>query len=432
MDSADAAGLIALIILIVLSAFFSGAETALVSCSKVRIRTLVDDGDKRAIRLMRVLERQSKMLSAILIANNIVNLSASALTTVLTIRLFGNAYVGIGTGILTFLLLVFGEISPKTYAAIHAEKMALKVAPTIEVLMTVLTPLIFLLNALGGAILRLIGTDPNQKAEAITEDELRTFVDVSHEEGVIENEERKMINNIVDFGDTVARDVMLPRINMEMVDVASTMDELLEVFRKNMHTRFPVYEDSPDNVIGIINMKDIILSQDEEPFDLRQYLRDAFFTYEYKRTSELFLEMRQKLISMAIVLDEYGTVVGLVTVEDLLEEIVGEIRDEYDASELKNIQKLDDHTYLVMGSMKLDDLNEELSLEIESEEYDSLGGFVIGLLDQLPDAGDSVEWEGIRFTVESVEKNHIEWIRMELPEEMTGKTEQAASEAEQR
>ena len=416
MDSADAAGFIVLVILFFLSSFFSGAETALVSCSRVRIRTLVDEGDQKAIRLSRVLDHQSKMLSAILIGNNIVNLSASALTTVLTIRLFGNAYVGAGTGILTLLLLVFGEISPKTYAAVHAEAMALKVAPVIEFLMKILTPLIFLMNFLSGLVLRLTGTDPNQKAETITEDDLRTIVDVSHEEGVIENEERKMINNIVDFGDTLAKDVMLPRINMDMVDVTSTKEELLEVFRKNMHTRFPVYEDSVDNVIGIINMKDILLSQETEDFDLHRFLREAFFTYEFKHTPELFLEMRQKLTSMAIVLDEYGSVVGLVTIEDLLEEIVGEIRDEYDASELKNVQKLDERTWLVAGSMKLDDVNEALPIEIESEEYDSLGGFVIGQLDQLPDAGDEVVWEGIRFTVEAVEKNHIEWIKVQLPE----------------
>lgn len=418
MDTADAASIIILIILMGLSAFFSGSETALVSCNRIRIRTLAEDGDKRAITLLGVLDQQSKMLSAILILNNIVNLSASALTTVLTIHIWGNRFVGLGTGILTLLLLVFGEISPKTYAAVHAEDMALKVAGLIRWLMLVMTPLIVVINALSGVLLRLTGTDPNQKGETITEDELRTIVDVSHEEGVIENEERKMINNVVDFGDTLAKDVMIPRINMDMIDVTSTHEEVMEIFRRNMYTRFPVYEESVDNVIGILNLKDLILLEPEEAFDLRRYLREAFFTYEFKRTSELFIEMRQKLTSMAVVLDEYGAVVGLVTMEDLLEEIVGEIRDEFDAEELKNVQKLDERSYRVDGSMKLDDLDDMLSLEIESEEYDSLGGFVIGLLDHLPSEGETVEWKGIRFTVEAVDKNHIEWIRMDLPEEM--------------
>ena len=417
MDTADAASIVVLVLLMALSAFFSGSETALVSCNRIRIRTMAEDGNKRAATLLGVLDQQSKMISAILIMNNVVNLSASALTTVLTIRFFGNTYVGIGTGVLTLLLLVFGEISPKTYATVHAEDMALKVAGVIRWMMWILTPLIFLINAISGGLLRLTGTDPDDKGEPITEDELRTIVDVSHEEGVIENEERKMINNVVDFGDTLAKDVMIPRINMDMIDVNSTYEEVMEIFRQNMFTRFPVYEESVDNVIGILNMKDTLLRNPDEPFDLRKHLREAFFTYEFKKTSELFVEMRQKLTSMAVVLDEYGAVVGLVTMEDLLEEIVGEIRDEFDAEELQNVQKLDDRTYLVDGSMKLDDLDDLLDLELTSEEYDSLGGFVIGLLDHLPEEGETVEWENIRFTVETVDKNHIEWIRMELPED---------------
>ena len=416
VDTADAASIGILVLLMALSAFFSGSETALVSCNRIRIRTMAEDGDKRAATLLGVLDQQSKMISAILIMNNVVNLSASALTTVLTIRFFGNTYVGIGTGVLTLLLLVFGEISPKTYATVHAEDMALRVAGVIRWMMWILTPLIVLINAISGGLLRLTGTDPDGRGEPITEDELRTIVDVSHEEGVIENEERKMINNVVDFGDTLAKDVMIPRINMDMIDVDSTYEEVMEIFRRNMFTRFPVYEESVDNVIGILNMKDTLLRDQDEPFDLRKHLREAFFTYEFKKTSELFVEMRQKLTSMAVVLDEYGAVVGLVTMEDLLEEIVGEIRDEFDAEELKNVQKLDDHTYRVDGSMKLDDLDDMLGLELTSEEYDSLGGFVIGLLDHLPEEGETVEWENIRFTVETVDKNHIEWIRMELPE----------------
>ena len=417
MDTADAASIGILIVLMALSGFFSGSETALVSCNRIRIRTLAEDGDRRAVTLLDVLDQQSKMISAILIMNNIVNLSASALTTLVTIKIFGNKFVGLGTGILTLILLVFGEISPKTYAAVHAEKTALRVAGPIRTLMTVMTPVIFIINALSGVLLRLTGTDPDQKAETITEDELRTIVDVSHEEGVIENEERKMINNVVDFGDTLAKDVMIPRINMDMIDVNSTHEEVMEIFRQNMYTRFPVYEETVDNVIGILNLKDTLLDQGDEDFNVRHFLREAFFTYEYKKTSELFVEMRQKLTSMAVVLDEYGAVVGLVTMEDLLEEIVGEIRDEFDAEELQNVQKLDEHTYRVDGSMKLDDLDDMLSLKIESEEYDSLGGFVIGLLDHLPVEGEEVEWQGIRFTVESVDKNHIEWIRMELKDE---------------
>jgi putative hemolysin len=416
LDSSDVAGLICLIILIGLSAFFSSAETSLMSSSKMRLRSLSSEGDPRADILLKILDHQGKMLSTVLIGNNIVNLSASSLVTTLTIKIFGNVFVGVATGILTLVILIFGEITPKTMATIKAERMALKYARIIQVLMIVFTPLVFVADFLSRCVLRLCGVDPNQKAETITEEELRTIVDVSHEEGIIEKEERKMINNVVDFGDSLAKDIMIPRINMSIVEADATYEELMEVFKEDMFTRLPVYEENVDDIIGIINMKDLLLYKQGTPFNLRDFLREAYFTYEFKKTSELFIDMRQNTVSMAIVLDEYGAVAGLITLEDLLEEIVGEIRDEYDEEELKSIQKINDTEYVVEGSEKLDDLNDSLGLKLESEEYDSVGGFLIGLLDHFPSEGESVEWDGIRFTVDKMDNNRIEWIHMYLPE----------------
>lgn len=415
MDPSDVIQLLSLILLLCLSAFFSSSETALLSISQMRIRTLVDEGNKRAMTLERVVSNKSKMLSAILIGNNVVNLSASSLITSLVINHFGNAYVGIATGIITLLILIFGEISPKTMATLQAEKVALKVAGIISVLMKILTPVIFIINLLAGGVLRLMGVDPNAKTDTITESELRTIVDVSHEEGVIESEERRMINNVVDFGDTQAKDVMVPRIDMVFVEENTTYDELMEVYRENMFTRIPVYRDTTDNVIGIINMKDLLFYEKSIDFRLKNYLREAYFTYEFKKTSELFMEMRQNSVSLAIVLDEYGATAGLITLEDLLEELVGEIRDEYDADELKSFQKLSDREYRVEGSMKLDDINDALELSLSSEDYDSVGGLIIGALDHVPVAGEGVTVDNIRFVVEKMDKNRIEWVRMTLP-----------------
>lgn len=415
MDPSDVIQLLSLILLLCLSAFFSSSETALLSISQMRIRTLVDEGNKRAMTLERVVSNKSKMLSAILIGNNVVNLSASSLITSLVINHFGNAYVGIATGIITLLILIFGEISPKTMATLQAEKVALKVAGIISVLMKILTPVIFIINLLAGGVLRLMGVDPNAKTDTITESELRTIVDVSHEEGVIESEERRMINNVVDFGDTQAKDVMVPRIDMVFVEENTTYDELMEVYRENMFTRIPVYRDTTDNVIGIINMKDLLFYEKSTDFRLKNYLREAYFTYEFKKTSELFMEMRQNSVSLAIVLDEYGATAGLITLEDLLEELVGEIRDEYDADELKSFQKLSDREYRVEGSMKLDDINDALELSLSSEDYDSVGGLIIGALDHVPVAGEGVTVDNIRFIVEKMDKNRIEWVRMTLP-----------------
>ncbi len=416
LDTDSVIRLLILLLLIFLSGVFSSMETALITINQMRLRTLIDEGNRRAVILSRVLERRSKMLSAILIANNVVNLSASSLTTTLAMDLFGNMYVSIATGILTVLILIFGEISPKNLATQYSEKMALFYAPITLALMTVLTPVIVVINWFGNSFLRLMGVDPDSKTESITESELRTIVNVSHEEGVIEKEEQKMINNVVDFGDSLARDVMIPRIDVIAVPADVTYPELLQVFRENMFTRMPVYDKSTDNIIGIVNVKDLLFISSAESFDIKQYMREAYFTYEFKHTSELFMEMRQNYVSLAIVLDEYGATAGLVTLEDLLEEIVGEIRDEYDEDEMDHVQKLDDHVYRIDGATKLDDLNDLLELSLESEDYDSLGGLIIEQLDHLPRVGETVMYGDIRLTVESLDKNRVEWVKMELPE----------------
>lgn len=416
LDTDSVIRLLILLLLIILSGVFSSMETALITINQMRLRTLIDEGNRRAVILSRVLERRSKMLSAILIANNVVNLSASSLTTTLAMDLFGNMYVSIATGILTVFILIFGEISPKNLATHYSEKMALFYAPITLAMMAVLTPVIVVINWFGNGFLRLLGVDPDSKTEAITESELRTIVNVSHEEGVIEKEEQKMINNVVDFGDSLARDVMIPRIDVIAVPADVTYPELLQVFRENMFTRMPVYDKSTDNIIGIVNVKDLLFISSAESFDIKQYMREAYFTYEFKHTSELFMEMRQNYVSLAIVLDEYGATAGLVTLEDLLEEIVGEIRDEYDEDEVDHVQKLDDHVYRIDGATKLDDLNDLLELSLESEDYDSLGGLIIEQLDHLPRVGETVMYENIRLTVESLDKNRVEWVKMELPE----------------
>lgn len=431
MDSSDVVQLLILMILLGLSAFFSSAETALTTVNKLRMRTLAEAGDKRAQTLIQVIEDPAKMLGTILVGNNIVNLSASSLATTLALKVVGSQAVGVATGVLTLLILVFGEISPKTVSTIYAESVALRYAGIIRTLMILFTPVIFLVNKLSLFFLKMLRVDPNRKQESITEDELRTIVEVSHEEGVIEIEEKKMINNVFDFGDSVAKDVMVPRINMTFVDVEADYDELIEIFREEKYTRIPVYEETTDNVIGIINMKDLLLLEDEdrENFSIRRYLRQPLYTYEFKKTAELMLEMRQTFNNIVIVLDEYGATAGLITLEDMLEEIVGEIRDEYDEDEEDLLRKIGEREYLVNASMKLDDLNEQLDLdfELESEDYDSIGGLVIGLLDHLPEAGETVSYEGYRFVVESVNKNRIETIHIYLPEL---EAEEAAEEAQ--
>lgn len=417
MDPSNIAQFIVLIILLLLSAFFSSAETALTTVNKIRMRTLSEAGDKRAARVLRITDDSGKMLSAILIGNNIVNLSASSLATSLALKYLGSAGAGIATGILTFLILIFGEVSPKTMATIKADKLSLMFAGIIEALMKLLTPVIFIINKLSMWLLFLLRVNPKDAEKQMTEEDLRTIVDVSQESGVIEDEERAMIHNLFDFGDAEAKEIMVPRIDMTFVHADATYQEVLDIFHQDMFTRIPVYEDTTDNVIGIINMKDFLLQSDSEDFSVRTMLREPFFTYEHKNTADLFLEMRKSSISLAIVLDEYGVTAGLITLEDLLEEIVGDIRDEYDADEEDDITPISDREFYVLGSANLDDVSDALSVNFTSDDYDTIGGYCLGLLDHLPEKNEIILTDdNILLRIDRVDKNRIERIYIQLPE----------------
>ena len=426
MDGDAVTQIIILIILILLSAFFSSAETALTTANKIRLRGLEEEGNKKARLVLKLVENPGKLLSAVLIGNNIVNLSASSLMTVLAQKLalswgLGDAAasaVGIATGILTVVILIFGEIVPKTVASIKSEKIALVYSKPVYLITIILTPLIFIMNKLSGFFLFILGIRQEDAEKTMTENELLTIIDVSHEDGVIESEEREMITNVVDFGDALAKDVMIPRIDVVFTSVDTPFDELVDLFQAEKYSRIPVFEDSKDNVVGIVNLKDLFCYEgNPEDFILKNILREPFFTYEYQKTSDLLIQMRKQGINIAIVLDEYGATAGLITLEDLLEEIVGEIRDEYDDDEEDLIKKISELEYIVDGSTKLEDINELLDTDFESDDYDSIAGHVINLLEHIPTAGESIETdEGIRLVVDAMDKNRIDWIHIYLPE----------------
>ena len=413
METSDILQLVILVLLLSASAFFSSAETALMTSNKLRIRNLAENGDKRAEKVLEITANTDKMLSAILIGNNIVNLSASALSTTLTLKVFGSSLVGVATGVLTFLILVFGEITPKNVASKNAEDIALKYIGIISVLVIILTPAIYIVNKVAGIVISLFIKN-NDDNNTVTEDELRAMVEVSHEDGVIEKEEKKMIVNVVDFGDTVAGDIMLPRVDMVMVSVESTYEEILKIFREERYTRIPVYEESPDNVIGILNVKDFLLIEDKENFSVKEHLREPLYTYEYKKTSSLMVDMRKTGANIVIVLDEYGTTVGLITLEDMLEEIVGEIRDEFDADEDEGITKISETEYLIDGSTNLDDVNDRIGLELSSEEYESIGGIIMEKLGRLPVEGEVITFDNIILTVKKMDHARIEKVGLKL------------------
>ncbi|MBP3327090.1 MAG: HlyC/CorC family transporter [Coprococcus sp.] len=406
-----------LIILILLSAFFSSAETALTTVNKYALRSLADAGNKRAVRVLKVTENSGKLISTILIGNNIVNITASSLTTTLVTRLWGSAAVGIATGILTLIVLLFGEITPKTVAQIYSIKLSMLYIDIIEFLMFVLTPVIFIVDKIAGAIFWVLHIDKNAGAQKITEDELLTMVNVSEEEGVIEDKEKKMITNVVDFGDSRARDIMIPRADMTIAPIDSSYEELLNMYMEVPYTRIPIYEESRDNIIGILHVKDLFFykaTHDINNFDVRKIIREPLYVYEYQKTNDLLSNMKTDSNSIAIVLDEYGVSIGLITMEDLIEEIIGDIKDEYDLAEHNNVIKLDDTHYSIDGSIKLDDLNDMLNLDIESEDYDSLGGYIIELLDHLPAKGDVASDGVISCRVTEMDKKRVDRVLVEI------------------
>lgn len=430
LETSDVAQLIIIIVLIFLSGFFSSAETAFSTLNRVRMRNLEEEGSKKAARVNKILESYSKMLSAILIGNNIVNLTASSLTTAFVIGVCGNAYIGIGTGILTIVVLLGGEIIPKTWANLNSEKLALAYSSIIYALMKVMTPVIFIVDLLSNGILKLLHVDPNKKMDTITESELKTYVDVSHEDGQIESDEREMIYNIFEFSDTCVKDIMIPRTNMVTVNADESVNDLIKVFHESMYTRIPVYQEDKDSMIGFVNIKDLFIARisGQKNITLKSLLREAYYTYEYKKNADLLLEMREKSMNVAFVLNEYGSTVGMVTLEDLLEELVGEIRDEYDEDEKELIQKIDDRSYLIEGSMNLSDINDSIGTSLNSDDYDSIGGIIIGQLDRLPEDNESVVLaDGTTLQVKGIDQNRILHVLLTLPEPKEEETDEEAS-----
>ncbi len=381
-----------LIALLFLSAFFSGAETAFTMVNIIRIRTYASEGRRRAAKVLSILENKKKMLSAILIGNNVVNISASAITTILAGSLFRNIGVGVATGLLTLFILIFGEISPKTYAAINAEKLAMAYCDVIAALMVVLTPVIAVVDALSAVVLFVLGVKKDEKAAAMTEEEFRTITDVGEESGAIESDEHEIIHNLLDFGNDEARRIMIPRVDMTVIQQNVSYEQMMEIYARSMYTRFPVCEDNIDNIIGIINMKDVLLALSKgEPFCMEALLRKPYFTYEHKNISELFRDMKEKGETIAIVLDEYALTAGLITIEDLMEEIVGEIRDEYDTDEADMAKTLAGGVYIVNGSMPLPDFAKLTGLPYESQRSDTIAGYLLEKLGRIPKERDKYE-----------------------------------------
>ena len=406
MDSSSVSQIIALVFLVAMSAVFSSSETAITSVSKIKVRQLDQKDNKNAHLLKKLHDNMQTTISTILIGNNIVNIAASSIATILFTNIFHQNGALISTVVMTVFVLIFGEVIPKTIAQYKNKSVALKFSRFIYFLTIVFKPIVKVLNLLTRLIIKLfIGDD--EDSSTLTEEELKTLVEVSEEEGVIKNQETEIMINALELKETLAVDIMTPRTSMASVDIEDAESDLKEIIKNITYSRIPVYEDNIDDIIGVLHIKELAhkIIEDDRDFKVRDILKPAFYAYEYIPVVDLFKQMRTKNISISIIIDEYGGTSGIVTMEDILEELVGEIDDEYDNE--KEVTKLSDNEYLVDPEMRIDEVNERFDLDIQSDKFDSIGGFVIELLDRMPKSKDEVEFENLKFVVVNVDKRKI-------------------------
>lgn len=406
MDSSSVSQIIALVFLVAMSAVFSSSETAITSVSKIKVRQLDQKDNKNAHLLKKLHDNMQTTISTILIGNNIVNIAASSIATILFTNIFHQNGALISTVVMTVFVLIFGEVIPKTIAQYKNKSVALKFSRFIYFLTIIFKPIVKVLNILTRLVIKLfIGED--EDSSTLTEEELKTLVEVSEEEGVLKNQETEIMINALELKETLAVDIMTPRTSMASVDIEDAESDLKEIIKNITYSRIPVYEGSIDDIIGVLHIKELAhkIIEDDRDFKVRDILKPAFYAYEYIPVVDLFKQMRTKNISISIIIDEYGGTSGIVTMEDILEELVGEIDDEYDNE--KEVTKLSDNEYLVDPEMRIDEVNERFDLDIQSDKFDSIGGFVIELLDRMPKSKDEVEFENLKFVVVNVDKRKI-------------------------
>lgn len=408
--------LIELIIIIIgigMSAFFSSSETAMTSTSNLKLRQLEKNKVKNASLLRQLLDDIQSLLTTILVGNNIVNIVTTTVATLFFTDLFGAKGAVMSAVILTFLLLIFGEITPKMVAQAKSEDVSLKFAKPIYVCTVILKPIVLVLGFVTKSLTKYFVKE-NQNSDIVTEEDIKTIVDVSEEQGVINFEESEMINNVFEFGRRDVSDIMTARTNMEAIAVDSTKEELYTFLRESMHSRIPIYGESIDNIIGILHMKDIVNFMTEgKELNLKKLARPTFYAYENMDIFDLFKNMKQVNVSLAIVVDEYGGTSGLVSIEDIVEELVGDIYDEYDPEE-KEIIKINDYEYLVNPSLHLNDFNDYFKTALVEVKNDSIGGYLIDHLDRLPKEGDIIRVDKMVISVEKMDRYKLNLLRIKF------------------
>ena len=412
MSGIETLYVVLLFICFLFSAFFSSSETAFVALQRIRVEHLVETKVSGAKRVASMIERPEKLLSTILLGNNFVNTAAAALATALAVSIWGKWGILIATIGVSIILLIFCETTPKTIAIQHAEKLSLTLARPIQTMSWLLTPFVVVLSWIASGFTKMLGGTPSPRFLA-TDEEIRTMISVGHREGTVEESEAKMLHRVFDFGDRPVHEVMVPRPEVVCIEQGSKLADFLALYAESPLSRFPVYQENMDNVVGILSVKDVLMAQAKATIDndgiIDDLIRPAYFAPETKRISELFTEMRDKNYRMAVVVDEYGGTAGIVSLSRLVEEIVGPVGDELAAVE-KEYEVINEYTFQIDGSMRIEEVNEEMGLELPEGDYETVAGFVLNLLGHIPRTGEQLKYKGLKLVITKMRGMKIEEI----------------------
>ena len=409
---------ILIIICILIIALLSSSEVAFISLNRIRLRHLIEKGNHNAEIAQKIRDEHDRFFSAVILSGNLFTVLATSVGTAVSISYLGEDIgIVIATIAMTLLTVVFGELAPKTFAVSHAEKIAFALARPIEIYIKMISPLVFLFNALSNIVIRVFGGEIKPAPQLVTEDEMKAMIRIGAEDGTIEKEEKEMLHNIFEFGDKKVTEAMVPRTEIVAISEKAAVADVLSLVSEEGYSRYPVIKETVDNITGVLYVKDIIrkMAVEEVPphTEIRNFVRDAYYIPESKMVTALLDDMQKNKFQIAIVVDEHGGTAGLITLEDIMEEIVGSLQDEFEAIEAeKEVEVVDESTFVVLGSTGIDEINELVGVELDDEEFHTIGGFIFGLFGHLPKVGEQLRYHDLRFLILEMEGKKIEKIKV--------------------
>jgi putative hemolysin len=414
----DPISFLIIIISLFLIALLSGSEVAFIAVNRIKLRNLVEKGVSSAKTVQKIREQHDRLFSAVILSGNLFTILATSVGTAVALRLFGEENgIIIATVVMTFLTVIFGELAPKTFAVAHAEKIALLLAKPIDMYIKIITPIVWIFNKVSNLMIRLLGGEIKPAPQFLTEEEMKAMISLGEEEGALEKEEKRMLHKVFEFGDKKVSEAMVPRTEIVTIPEDARVADALKLVSEKGYSRYPVIKETVDNITGVLYVKDIVRRMSKEDIKpetpIKGFIRDAYYIPESKMVTALLDDMQKNKFQIAIIVDEHGGTAGLITLEDIIEEIVGGLQDEFEAIEAeKEVEIIDENTFVVSGYTDLDEVNELIGVDLKSEEFNTIGGFLFGLFGHLPKAGEQLRYQNLRFLVLEMDGRKIEKIKI--------------------